>query len=122
MCRSSCPEQFRKFTGKHLCQRLWYRCFPVNFAKFLRTSFLTEHLRWLLLDVCVCEHVCVCVCVSVCLRPSTVKVSSLVGWNSRGQISDVVLKTFLSSARSLHRYFSMKHRAFLTSRFILFTH
>ena len=22
--------------------------FPVNFAKFLRTPFLTEHLRWLL--------------------------------------------------------------------------
>ena len=46
---------FAKFTGKHLCQglvfnkfaslrpatlfkkRLWHRCFPVNFAKFLRT-------------------------------------------------------------------------------------
>ena len=26
-------------------------CFPVNFAKFLRTTFLTEHLRWLLLMV-----------------------------------------------------------------------
>ena len=25
------------------------RCFPVKFAKFLRTPFLTEHLRWLLL-------------------------------------------------------------------------
>ena len=51
-----------KFTGKHPCQsllfkkvaglspatllkkRLWHRCFPVNFAKFLRTPFLTEHL------------------------------------------------------------------------------
>ena len=47
-----------KFTGKHLCQRLffnrpeacnfikkrlWRRSFPVSFAKFLRTSFLTEH-------------------------------------------------------------------------------
>ena len=48
---------FVKFTGKHLCQvlfynkvagldpatllkkRLWYRCFPMNFAKFLRTPF-----------------------------------------------------------------------------------
>ena len=55
-----------KFTGKHLCQslffskivkrrkklkkKLWHRCFPLNFAKFLRTSFLTEHLRWLLLN------------------------------------------------------------------------
>ena len=33
-----------------LKKRLWQRCFPVNFAKFLRTPFLTEHLRWLLLD------------------------------------------------------------------------
>ena len=26
---------------------LWHRRFPVNFAKFLRTAFLTEQLRWL---------------------------------------------------------------------------
>ena len=49
-------EHFAKFTGKHLCQslffnkvagapatllkkRLWHKCFLVNFAKFLRTSF-----------------------------------------------------------------------------------
>ena len=31
-------------------KRLWHRCFPVNFAKFLRTPFFTEHLRWLLLE------------------------------------------------------------------------
>ena len=64
--RSSRPEvfsqkdvlkHFSKFTGKHLClrpatllkKRLWHRCFPVNFKKFLSTTFLTEHLRWLLL-------------------------------------------------------------------------
>ena len=43
---------FAKFTGKHLCQSqffnkvagLWHRCFPVNFAKFLRTPFLTSPL------------------------------------------------------------------------------
>ena len=34
-----------------LKKRLWHRCFPVNFAKFLRTPFLTEHLRWLFLLV-----------------------------------------------------------------------
>ena len=64
--RSSRPEVFlkkcvlrnlAKFVGKYLCQisfsiklqarpatllkiRLWHRCFPVNFAKFLRTHFL----------------------------------------------------------------------------------
>ena len=43
-------RNFTKLTGKHLCQslfeacnfiqkRLWHRCFPVNFAKFLRTPF-----------------------------------------------------------------------------------
>ena len=25
--------------------RFWNRCFPENFAKFLRTPFVTEHLR-----------------------------------------------------------------------------
>ena len=32
-----------------LKKRLWHRCFPVNYAKFVRIPFLTEHLRWLLL-------------------------------------------------------------------------
>ena len=34
-----------------LKKRLWHRYFPVNFGKFLRRYFLTEHLRWLLLYV-----------------------------------------------------------------------
>ena len=56
-----------KFTGKHLCQnlfsnkvadlnsatllknRLWHRCFPLNFAKFLRKSFLQNTSGRLLL-------------------------------------------------------------------------
>ena len=35
-CKKDVVKIFAKFTGKHLCQRL---CFPVNFAKFLRTYF-----------------------------------------------------------------------------------
>ena len=32
-------KKLTKFTGKHLCQRrLWHRFFPMNLAKFLRTS------------------------------------------------------------------------------------
>ena len=55
------------------------------------------------------------VCVS---RAFTVKTSSLWNsWNVREQINDVVLKTFLSFAKSLHHYFSTVH-----SHFILFTH
>ena len=38
---------FKKVTGL----RLRHKCFPVNFAKFLRTPFSTGHLRWLLLWV-----------------------------------------------------------------------
>ena len=41
-------KNFAKFIGKHLClgpatllkKRLWYRCFPVSFVKFLRTCIL----------------------------------------------------------------------------------
>ena len=56
-------KNFTKFTGKRLCQglffnkvagqspatllkkRLWHRCFPVKFAKFLRTPFLQNTYR-----------------------------------------------------------------------------
>ena len=30
-------------------KKLQHRCFPVNIAKFLRTTFFTEHLKWLFL-------------------------------------------------------------------------
>ena len=44
---------FSSFSGLRpatsLKKRFWRRCFPMNFAKFLRTPFLTDHLRWLLL-------------------------------------------------------------------------
>ena len=33
-----------------LKKRLWHRCFPMDFAKFLRTPFFKEHLLWLLLQ------------------------------------------------------------------------
>ena len=32
-----------------LKKRLWHRCFPVNFVKFLRTPFFIEHLLLILL-------------------------------------------------------------------------
>ena len=40
-----------------LKKRLWHRCFPVNFAKFLRTPSFTEYFWWLLLRVLFpCEY------------------------------------------------------------------
>ena len=62
-------KNFTKFTGKHLCQSLffnnvtgqgpptllkkslWHRCFPVNFAKFLRTPILQNISGGLFLTV-----------------------------------------------------------------------
>ena len=56
-CRKGVLRNFLKFTGKDLCQslffnkvagfgpatllkkKLWHRCLPVNFAKILRTPF-----------------------------------------------------------------------------------
>ena len=34
-----------------LKKRLWHTSFPVNFAKFLRKSFLKKHIWWLLLQI-----------------------------------------------------------------------
>ena len=67
VCKKDVRGNFAKFAGKHLCQnlifnkilglvtlfkkRIWHGCFPVNFAKFLRTPFPTENLRWLLLII-----------------------------------------------------------------------
>ena len=59
-------KSFPNFTGKRLCWSLFLKSlqsedlqlylekspaqmFPVKFAKFLRTHFFTENLRWLLL-------------------------------------------------------------------------
>ena len=50
--RKGVPRNFTKLPGKHLCSclffnkvaglknRIWHRCFPVNFVKFLRTPSL----------------------------------------------------------------------------------
>ena len=74
-CKKDVLKCFAKFTGKHLCQnlffdkvaglrlgtslkrRLCYGCFPVNFGKFLRTLFFIEHLLWLLLNRSIIEVV-----------------------------------------------------------------
>ena len=56
-CEKAVLRNLAKFTGKYLCQGFTFnkvvglrltRCFRVIFAKFLRTPFLTEYLRWLL--------------------------------------------------------------------------
>ena len=55
--RTSVPKDRKRISHQRpatlLKKRLWHRRFPVNFPKFLRTPFLTEHLWWLLLDISV---------------------------------------------------------------------
>ena len=52
--RKDVLRSFAKFTGKHLCQslffkkRLWHRCFPVNLPKFPGMPFL-QNTSWGLL-------------------------------------------------------------------------
>ena len=41
------PESLRPATL--IKKRLWPRCLPVNFVKFLRTAFIIEYLWWLFL-------------------------------------------------------------------------
>ena len=53
--QDSIPPENQKFSwGIEACnfikKRLQHRCFPANIVKFLRTAFLIEHLRRLLLD------------------------------------------------------------------------
>ena len=64
-CKKGVLKNFAKSTGKQLyrqsCRlrpetslnnkRPWHRCFPVDFAIFLRNPFSQEHLRWLLLTI-----------------------------------------------------------------------
>ena len=68
-CKKGVLGNLAKFTRKHLCQSLffnkvaglkpatllkkrhWHRCFPQNFAKFLRTPFFREHLWGQLLSI-----------------------------------------------------------------------
>ena len=64
-CKKEVLKNFAKFTRKHLCQSLLvdkvadlslqHSCFPANFAKFLRTTFFTEHFWWLLLEIIIRE-------------------------------------------------------------------
>ena len=46
---------FNKVVGYQACnfikKRLQHKCVPVTLATFLRTTFFTEHLRWLLLSI-----------------------------------------------------------------------
>ena len=49
--KNTCVTSFLIKLQVLLIKRLWHRCFPVNFAKFLRAPFIIEHLWCLLLFI-----------------------------------------------------------------------
>ena len=118
--RSSRPEVFSekgvlrniaKFTGKYLCQslffnkvadlrpatllkkKLWHNCFSVNFAKFLRTPFVTEHLWRLLLYKALFKVICVQIsyykCLTTCYWVRPLQRGQFQGWCELGPKNDV---------------------------------
>ena len=70
---------FKKAAGLKACnfikKRLQHRCFPVNFAKFLRIPFVTGHHRWLLLE-------------GICVRTSLVKILQPCHFHTLKSITD----------------------------------
>ena len=74
LCKYGVFKNFAKFNGKHLCQslfnklvglrpasvltkRLRHKCFPVNFAKFLRTLPVAASALTILYFMCFVFHI-----------------------------------------------------------------
>ena len=83
-------RNFAKSTGKHLCQSLFFdklagfwkknlrhRCFPMNFAKFLRLPFLQNTFRKLLLMIPVFYWNVLSNCINSVLNPTLTLLSNL---------------------------------------------
>ena len=107
-CEKGVLENFPKFTGKHLRQshyfnkfgglwpttllkkRLWYRCFPVNFAKFLRTTFLQNT-----------SGGCFCVSkgASVFLRSNSFRTVQFLLTNLQGHYFNTLIQTYVSKKK-----------------------
>ena len=106
---------FTKFTGKHLRQslffnkvaglkcsaslqlylkkRLWRSCFPVNFAKLLRTPFLQNTSGWLLLIMLslVIPTSSLILTILVWKNLCFTKFSTKIHWNTRLAASEVFI-------------------------------
>ena len=92
-CKKRFLRNFTKFTGKHLRQslyfnkvaglatlfkkKLWHRCFPVNFEKFLRATFLQRTSgRRLLEKLYIFPATCVSLPMMFYFWPSKFRISS----------------------------------------------
>ena len=95
----------------YLKKRPWHRCFPVNYAKFLRTAFLSGHLRWLFLKrlhkIIILVLLCLLNFVSVFLKNWTLQSKSYCSWQKY-----LIIKTLgmlqVTEDRSSHRRCSVR--------------
>ena len=119
-CKKGVLRNFPKFTGKHLCQSLcfnkvpglkpstllkkrpWHRCFPVNFAKFLGAPFLTDHLRWLLLQITCKIFSTQCSFTDHCLKHRIANKNNLLNTFSK---SSLTISTLVSELFNCYDYF-----------------
>ena len=93
-----------------LKKRLWHWCFPVNFAKFLRTPFLTEPLWWLLLLIQV-----------LCKSTLDKTCGALSTYFGRSQINLPIVKHLFSSRcreSNLRVFFTMVFQTFCACSWI----
>ena len=120
-------RNFTKFTGKHLCQslffnkvagqvfllkkRLWHRCFPANFVKFLRTPFLQNTSGRLLLNIWN-QYLCWISIHALCYY-ELISYVSLVLW--KFSIKSILIIPLLKTAyRGYYLFMDRKKHFFLT--------
>ena len=72
-----------------LKKRLWHRCFSVNFAKFLGTPFLTEHLWCLLLYVISSKN-----CFTDAFTQNDSKIENPWSWSASAFVLKILVRLF----------------------------
>ena len=113
--RSSCVSL--KFVGSLLITIVWNGSEKV----FISWSIFTPALKLVRARACVCVYACMCMC--VCVLTSIHREGFIcLGLEFPGTDQQFCVEDISFLYKSLHRYFNMKHQAFLTSCFILFIH
>ena len=101
-------------------KKLWHRCFPVKFAKVLRTPFFTEQLRWLLLLLWI-SYIPVkffLISIDSWWMIYYNLISALFTWFPEPLIKGLILVSVISSANFLSNYFWYGYYILIRSDFM----
>ena len=92
------PEVFYvKRPATLLKRRLWHRCFPVNFVKFLRTSFLHNTSEQQLLDLFIYPFIYLDTHLVICISLFISSVYSMIYVQSIYTVSNSAFKNFFGT-------------------------